>query len=211
MRINPSPLLATLGAAALFSISPVAAAAPTAFASSLNALPTFASILDATPLSTRAPTSSGLTPTVVTDTDSNLLITWSWDLSSASSTLNLANSTLQHWNVSLNSSAFTLNYNIPGIGLISVPMLAANISGNHVGESGIAQYTWLQNNIGSFSTGAQGTLNGDSYSFTAYRNNNGDVTFSLAGVHPVPEPASCAMLLAGLGMLGLLSRKRKAD
>lgn len=212
MRINPSPLLATLGAAALFSISPIAAAASSSHAGILDATPTFASLLDATALSSHTSASSGLTPNVVTDTDTNLFITWTWDLNSAGSSVQTASSTLEHWNVNFNTSAFTLNYEIPHFGSISVPVLVANISGNHVGETGpVAQYTWLQNNIGSFSTGSQGTINGDSYTFSASRSNNGNVLFSLAGVHPVPEPAGYAMMLAGLGMLGLIARKRKAD
>jgi len=37
---------------------------------------------------------------------------------------------------------------------------------------------------------------------------NGNATLELKALHPVPEPESYAMLLAGLGLMGAIVRRR---
>lgn len=49
----------------------------------------------------------------------------------------------------------------------------------------------------------------DHYKFTATSNTDGTATLLLQAVHPVPEPGSYAMMLAGLGLVGLIVRRRR--
>lgn len=52
----------------------------------------------------------------------------------------------------------------------------------------------------------------DQYKFTATSNTNGTATLTLQAIHPVPEPDSYSMMLAGIGLVGfIVSRRRKAN
>jgi len=49
----------------------------------------------------------------------------------------------------------------------------------------------------------------DHFSYTVTSNLDGTGTATLYALHPVPEPDAYAMLLAGLGMVGFVAKKRK--
>jgi len=46
---------------------------------------------------------------------------------------------------------------------------------------------------------------------TSGQNNNGGIFLDGVSVTPVPEPAEWAMMIAGLGVVGLIARRRRAD
>lgn len=48
----------------------------------------------------------------------------------------------------------------------------------------------------------------DHYSFSVTSAANGNATIELKALHPVPEPETYAMLLAGLGVIGAVIRRR---
>ncbi|GAA5175786.1 hypothetical protein GCM10025771_08900 [Niveibacterium umoris] len=160
-----------------------------------------------------------LTPTVITDTATNLKVQWSWDLVNASSSLSLlSDPKLTNWTVSL--AAFNKSVTIPDIGSFS--LLAAGVDAQHVTapHSGDAatgdlyKYVWTQSNIGTFSTSATTLLShpgahSDTYTFESVRTGGSNVTFTLSAVHAVPEPETYAMLLAGLGVIGATARRRR--
>lgn len=158
-----------------------------------------------------------LAPTVVTDTATDLKVQWTWDLLNASSTLNLFSTPkLVNWNVSL--ASYTKSVSLPDLGSFS--MLAATLDAQHVTapHSGDAatgdafHYVWVQSDVPSFSSSttslvAHAGAHSDTYTFEAVRT-GGDVQFTLTAVHAVPEPETYAMLLAGLGLVGAVTRRR---
>jgi hypothetical protein len=56
---------------------------------------------------------------------------------------------------------------------------------------------------------AMGFAGGSCYGFTTMENNRTDVMFNLSITTAVPEPEAYAMLLAGLGMIGVVARRRR--
>ena len=53
------------------------------------------------------------------------------------------------------------------------------------------------------------TAHWDHYSFQVISNVSGVGSMKLKALHPVPEPASYALLLGGLGWLGVIARRRQ--
>lgn len=51
----------------------------------------------------------------------------------------------------------------------------------------------------------------DHFKLTATSNTNGSATILLQAVHPVPEPDSYAMMLAGIGLVGMIIRRRRSS
>jgi hypothetical protein len=158
-----------------------------------------------------------LTPTVVTDTMTELKLQWTWNLASATSSLDFFSTPqLKYWDVDL--SAATQLVSVPLIGSFS--LLTAGINAQHVvaPHSGDApagnafSYVWAESNTPVFTTAYSETLahpgaHSDLYTFESARS-GGDVTFVLTAVHAVPEPETYAMLLAGLGLVGAAARRR---
>lgn len=50
----------------------------------------------------------------------------------------------------------------------------------------------------------------DNYTFTLTSNADGTANISLTAVHAVPEPETYAMMMAGLGLMGAIVRRRKS-
>ncbi|MCX9155693.1 PEPxxWA-CTERM sorting domain-containing protein [Niveibacterium sp. 24ML] len=161
-----------------------------------------------------------LTPTVITDTMTNLKLQWTWNLATATSSLDFFSTPqLKYWDVDL--SAATQVVSVPLIGSFS--LLTAGINAQHVvaPHSGDAptgnafSYVWAESNTPAFTTAYSETLghpgaHSDLYTFESTRSGAGDVTFTLTAVHAVPEPETYAMLLAGLGLIGAAARRRRA-
>lgn len=51
----------------------------------------------------------------------------------------------------------------------------------------------------------------DHFKFSATSNTDGSATLLLQAIHPVPEPDAYAMMLAGIGLLGLITRRRRGS
>ena len=101
-------------------------------------------------------------------------------------------------------------------GVVAGTLIGSDIFGNWAQGSLNAPFGSL---VGSFDNGTTFFLIGTSYSGIAAANtlnlyyfdsNNGDNTGSIVvDVTAVPEPESYAMMLAGLGLMGLVGRRRK--
>lgn len=185
----------------------------TLLASALVAGNASALAISVKPSALPASLSFDLAPTVITDTASDLKVQWTWDLLGASSSLSpLSDPTLTHWSVNL--ASFTKSVSIPDIG--SFALLAANVDAQHLDGAATGSalhYVWTQSDVGTFATSATQALShagsSDTFTFASART-GGNVTFTLSAVHAVPEPESYAMLLAGLGALGLAARRRRS-
>lgn len=86
-------------------------------------------------------------------------------------------------------------------------------------SSGVAGYLgWYaetsamaDHNGGSWQSPANWTTpHWDHYSFSVTSAANGNATIQLKALHPVPEPETYAMLLAGLGVIGAVIRRRRS-
>lgn len=86
----------------------------------------------------------------------------------------------------------------------------------HAGDTplGPQYFTYLSGDFGSTASSTKTLIHDsvghkDIYTFSVTSDNLGNGTASLSAVHAVPEPESYAMLLAGLGILGTIVRRRK--
>lgn len=83
-------------------------------------------------------------------------------------------------------------------------------SGILAGVAGGSTHNWLQYTLNNFLLNASGTTR---LSFTALGHDDGYGTsldnVSVTAVSPVPEVETYAMLLAGLGLIGVASRRRR--
>ena len=91
---------------------------------------------------------------------------------------------------------------------------------NRTSPNNVSLYKWdTDENLGNFNFGAAPTsayfnnLAAGNYFYEVsggnYGTQIGQVTFSSTLISAVPEPETSAMLLAGLGLMGFMSRRRK--
>ena len=121
----------------------------------------------------------------------------------------------------VNGATYTLSFHFANIGLSQISdyanpgLIRANIAGMDfdttvLGHDGFGSQRWFD-----FSTTFQATATSMQLTLSAIRPNNafGGFAGGVDGVSitavAVPEPETYAMLLAGLGLLGFISRRRK--
>jgi hypothetical protein len=90
---------------------------------------------------------------------------------------------------------FGTNFTLPVVTFNSVSLY---LNGLSVGTANSNTFTFANLGAGTYSLKASGSVNGFNYIAAQYQ------------VTPVPEPETFAMLLAGLGVMGAIARRRKA-
>ena len=110
-----------------------------------------------------------------------------------------------HWNTPVNVGSVTFHLDDSnGYGNVSAPaaVIVNGVTYNVADPAGSAPFSFTASGV---------TFSGTDLQVQILRNNNwvfvSEVQFNAA---PVPEPASGAMLLAGLGLMGALALRRKA-
>ncbi|MDZ7919075.1 FxDxF family PEP-CTERM protein [Rhodoferax sp.] len=89
---------------------------------------------------------------------------------------------------------FGTDFTLPAVTFSSVSLY---LNGLSVGTASSNAFTFSNLGAGTYSLKASGSVNGFNYIAAQYQ------------VTPVPEPETFAMLLAGLGVMGAIARRRK--
>lgn len=123
---------------------------------------------------------------------------------------------LDTWNFTIPSNTFAtgsvsnLSIKLPGLNLYNIADLAVNLySGTD--NSLISNLNNSPGSTADLKIGS-GTFTPGKYFFTvgghADGNYGGQYVFAVSALPPVPEPETYAMLLAGLGLMGTIARRR---
>lgn len=162
---------------------------------------------------------STYTVTVAQDTPTALDVFWNWDYNSATAfTSTLASPDLQFWTATTSGVfdgkvlqvAVSAQHTVephPFVDVAPAPVYFAGLAGP-VGDTGITSAMAPHLPTGVFVLPADFvTPHWDHYQFILSSDASG-AQLELKAIHPVPEPATYAMLLGGLAMLGVAARRR---
>jgi hypothetical protein len=163
------------------------------------------------------------TATVLIDTVDHVLVNWTWNSSQATAFTSLLTAPdLAFWELAASGLTDGNTYKVgvsgqhvvephPPVDVARAPVFVA---GADIALGGAYSYSAMARHYPNsvFSSPADGvTPHWDHYWLTVDASAADKVSITLEGIHPVPEPSTYAMLLAGLALLGVGCYRSRRD